>query len=109
MKKFICIITILTLVFLLACSNKGSDDFDTGGKSAAELAPEGMNPLTFGYGHTACKAINDYLQGEVTADDAKITIDFVIDQANKLELTDKDEGYGYHLSVTSYLDQFQYY
>ena len=105
MKK----ILIIVISIMLVLSGCASNNADNSGKSASELAPEGMNELTFGYGDTACKTIEDYLNGEASAEEAKTLINFLIDGLNKLEIDENAEEYGYNLSVGSYLDQFQFY
>ena len=103
MKKIITIISIFTLIFLVACGGSNT------GKSAAELAPEGMNELTFGYGYTAYQTIEDYLKGDTTAETAKTLVNGLNEKLNELDIPEDDTAYGYNLSVGSYLDQFTFY
>lgn len=99
MKKIITIISITTLIFLVACG--GNTD-----KSAAELAPEGMDELTFGYGYTAYKTMIDYQNGDTSAEDAKVLLNGLLDQLEALELTGDEEGY--NLSVEAYIMAFTF-
>ena len=99
MKKILLIISIISLILLPGCGNKGS-----------ELEPpEGMTKETFGYGYSAYKMIEDYLNEKASAEDTALFLEHISEKMGEIELAENDEGYGYNLSVSAYIDQAAFY